>query len=208
MKYAEFTRFLSRFVKIVSWDGKDRSYRAAWRLSDAAFVFSSETSGRARARAYTVYQFAIQSSRSLECSLKLFHPNLVFTSFAQFRMGVCLHAYTWVCARARYAYIHIHAFPISLFRKSPLIHLARKRGCCATEIRRLRGLVVRWDAENKRTNGIEMEGRYIQSDCPLLSRHSCERIGNRLQITLVIYCWCIGKRISFCILRNDSLKME
>lgn len=51
MKYAEFTRFSSRFVKIVSWNGKDRSYRATWRLSDAAFVFSSETSGRARANA-------------------------------------------------------------------------------------------------------------------------------------------------------------
>lgn len=41
---------------------------------------------------YIVYQFAIQSSRSLECSLKLFHPNLVFASFAQFRMEV----YTYI----------------------------------------------------------------------------------------------------------------
>lgn len=55
----------------------------------------------------------------------------------------CMHTYTCVCVCGcvRCAYIHIHAFPISLFRKSPLIHLARKCGCCATEIRRLRGLV-------------------------------------------------------------------
>lgn len=33
-------------LEIVSSDGKDRSQRAAWRLLDAAFVFSSETSGR------------------------------------------------------------------------------------------------------------------------------------------------------------------
>lgn len=141
MKYAEFTHFPSRFAKIVSWNEKDRLYRATWRLFDAAFVFSLETSGRARAQmhGYTVYQFAIQSSRSLECSLKLFHPNLVFTNFAQFRE--CVYA-VCVCVRARaHTHIYIYPFPISLFRKSPFIHLARKCGCRATEIRRLRGLV-------------------------------------------------------------------
>lgn len=63
---------------------------------------------------------------------------------------------------------------------------------------------LRWDAENKRTNGIEMEGRYIQSDCPLLSRDSCERIGDRLQITLAIYYLCNGKRINFHTLKNRT----
>jgi len=100
---------------------------------------------RAQMHGYTVYQFAIQSSRSLECSLKLFHPNLVFTSFAQFRMDVYTYMYIftiYVCVYVSvHIYIYIHPFPISLFRKSLLIHLAKKRGCRATEIRRLRGLV-------------------------------------------------------------------
>ena len=48
--------------------------------------------------------------------------------------------YTQHTQRAR-ARVCGYPFPISLFRKSPFIHLARKCGCRATEIRRLRGFV-------------------------------------------------------------------
>lgn len=143
MKYAEFMRFSFRFVKIVSWNGKDRSYRATWRLSDAAFVFSSETSGQARANA-RLYRLPICYSikQITGMQFKVVPSQSRLHEFRAISHG-CIHMYIHI----HYIYmdvctcIHIHPFPISLFRKLPLIHLARKRSCCATEIRRLRGLV-------------------------------------------------------------------
>lgn len=60
------------------------------------FSYSPRKQAAASVR-YIVYQFAIQSSRSLECSLKLFHPNLVFASFAQFRMEAYTYIYAYMC---------------------------------------------------------------------------------------------------------------
>lgn len=150
------------------------------------FSYSPRKQAAASVR-YIVYQFAIQSSRSLECSLKLFHPNLVFASFAQFRVKAYTCIYAYMCI-----HIHIHPFPISLFRKSPLIHLARKRGCRATEIRRLRGF-IRGEMQNisVRTKPRWKKKPYTPSHCPLLPRYSCEEIGDHFQITLVICLFCI-----------------
>jgi len=122
---------------------------------------------RAQMHGYTVYQFAIQSSRSLECSLKLFHPNLVFTSFAQFRMDVYTYMYIFTIYACVYVPVHIYiyisvsnfSFPEeSAYPPRKETRLPRNRDSSSPWSR------LRWDVENKRMNGIEMEGRYTQSN--------------------------------------------
>lgn len=192
-------------LEIVSSDGKDRSQRAAWRLLDAAFVFSSETSGRKctlyrlpicySIKQITGMQFKVVSSQS---RLREFRA----ISHGSIHIHIYIHVYVYMRV---YVYIHIHPFPISLFRKSPLIHLTRKRGCCATEIRRLRGF-VRGEMQkiSVRTKPRWKKKVYIPSYCPLLPRYSCEEIGDHFQITLVIcslHRWKRCKRIT-CLVEN------
>lgn len=135
--------------------------------------YSPRKQAAASAR-YTVYQFAIQSSRSLECSLKLLHPNLVFTSFAQFRMNpymrVYIHACTYICTN-KYIYTHTHICIYTLARRYTFVSnfsfpeesaypLRTRTGLPRNrEIRRLRGLLLRGMRKISERNGIKMGER-------------------------------------------------
>jgi hypothetical protein len=135
------------------------------RHSDYPALLSYSPRKQAAASApYTVYQFAIQSSRSLECSLKLLHPNLVLASFAQFRMNARIPTHA--------GHTQTHPFPISLFRKSPRLSSPRGDAAVAAQpgfVVPVVSSAVRYGEPGKRA--APMEGRYIRSDRPLLPRH-------------------------------------
>lgn len=133
----------------------------------------------------TGMQFKVVPSQSRLHEFRAISHGCMYTC-AYVRARVCV----WVCTLCIYTYTCVSNFSFpeeSAYPPRKETWLLCNRDSSSPWFR------LRWDAENKRTNGIEMEGRYIQSDCPLLSRHSCERIGNRLQITLVICCSCSDK---------------
>jgi len=135
MKYAEFTRFPSQ-NRFVRWKRSIASRSMA--ITRRCFRILV---GNKRPRMHVIpstnllfnqadhrMQFKVVPSQSRLHEFRTISHGCIYIYIYNIYARVC------VC-------IHIYSFSISLFRKSPLIHIARKRGCRATEIRRLRGLV-------------------------------------------------------------------
>lgn len=118
-------------------------------------------------------------------------------SFAQFRIDAYMYKFLYVCI---YTCTHTSVSNFSFPEESAYPPRKETRGLPCNRDSSPWSHPQR-DAANKRTSSIEMERRYIRSDRPLLPRHSCEGIEDRLQIMRVI---CssrrrkpIDKRISF-----------